>query len=248
MQGVCRNRRSFTNIPHLGFRAPFPLLITLFLIQLIQPALNSGDAQAVFQYWSSSSSGTADGFSWTNGGSDKGLFNAPVSIEGNTFVFFPTDFFAESINGKSAITSDRLQIRISADPGKEIKGVRITEYGVYDINSAGKVIAGGYVILTNLSQYETISSTFLMDPDMPIASTVKCSGTWEGGVLLEGFEWTDLQIVLNNNLTAKSSYGSRSCIEKTFFEIEIIVPEPATLLILAFGTAILPLCSRKQHR
>ncbi|MDD5010516.1 MAG: hypothetical protein PHQ00_00160 [Phycisphaerae bacterium] len=246
MQGVCRNRRSFTNIPRLDFRAPFPLLITLFLIQLIQPALNSGDAQATI-YWSNSS-GTADGFSWTNGGSDKGLFDDPISIAGNTFVFSPTDFFAESINGKSAITSDRLQIRISADPGKAIKGIRITEYGDYDIDSAGKVIAGGYVILTNLTQYETISSTFLMDPDMPIASTVKCSGNWDGGILLEGFEWTNLQIVLNNNLTAKSSYGSQSYIEKTFVKIEIIVPEPATLLILAIGTAILPLCSRKQHR
>jgi hypothetical protein len=218
----------------------------LFFIQLVQPVFNSGNAQALI-YWDNDSN-SGNGFTWQNGGSDKGLFGEPNLINGNKLRFSPQNFFAKSLNGKSAITSDRLQVRITADANEIIRGIRITEYGVYDINSTGKVIAGGYVILTNLSLYETLRGTLLMDPNMPIPSTVKCSGEWDGSVLLEGFEWTDLQIVLNNNLTAKSSYGSQSYIEKTFFEIEIIVPEPATLAILAIGSAVLPLCKRSRHR
>jgi hypothetical protein len=248
-QGVCRNRRSFTNSPRLGFRTPFPLLITLFLIQLAQPAFHSGDVQATV-YWTNSS-GTADGFSWANGGSDKGLFGDPTLVGGNTFVFSPTNFRAESIDGKSDITSDRLQFDLIAAPGKEIKSIKIIESGDYGILYEGKVSAGGAIFVTNLEEYEVRKKLFEMDPDMPIAPP-PYEGLWGGMVEITDLGWSHLRIVLNNNPIAISMPGSITWIEKKDFgtgvNIEIIVPEPATLFILTFGTAILPLCSRKQHR
>jgi len=78
MKGVCRSRRSFTDIPRLHFRAAILLLIMLFLIQLVQPVFNSGDVQAAI-YWSN-----------RNGGSDKDLFGNPILVGGNVFQFPPT--------------------------------------------------------------------------------------------------------------------------------------------------------------
>jgi hypothetical protein len=142
MKGVCRKRRSFTDTPHLHFCAAILLLIMLFFIQLVQPVFNSGDVQAAFQYWSNRN-GVADGFYWQNGGSDKGLFGNPTLVGGNVFQFSPTNFRAESIDGRSAITSDRLQFDLIADPGKEIKSIKITESGDYGILFEGKVSASG---------------------------------------------------------------------------------------------------------
>ncbi|OHB59435.1 MAG: hypothetical protein A2173_04950 [Planctomycetes bacterium RBG_13_44_8b] len=241
-------RRSFAVVFNLHFRTAALLLMTLFFIQMVQPVFNSGDVQAVI-YWSNSS-GTASGFSWANGGSDKGLFGDPTLVGGNTFVFAPTNFRAESSNGISAITSDRLQFDLIANPGKEIKSIKITEGGDYGIQFEGKVSAGGAIFITNLEQYEVRKQLFDMEPDMPIMPP-PYEGLWDGQVEISNLNWSYLRVVLNNNLIAISLPGSTTWIEKKDFgsnvNIEIIIPEPATLFILALGSFTLPLCRRSQR-
>ncbi|PKL47629.1 MAG: hypothetical protein CVV39_05525 [Planctomycetes bacterium HGW-Planctomycetes-1] len=204
---------------------------------MLQPAFNSGDVQAVI-YWSNSS-GTADEFSWTNGGSDKGLFGDPTLVGGNTLVFAPTNFRAESVDGKSAITSDRLQFDLIADPGKEIKSIKITESGDYGILYEGKVSAGGAIFITNLEQYEVRKELFEMDPAMPITPP-PYEGFWGGQVEVAELGWSHIRVVLNNNLIAISMPGSIAWIEKKDFgvNIEIIIPEPATIGLLALGSLV----------
>ena len=107
------NKRSSANISRHGLGIFISLL--LFVIPLSQSVLNWGSAQATI-YWSNSS-GTATDFNWANGGSDKGLFGDPI-IVGSVFVFSPTNFRAESIDGVSSIKSDRLQFDITAHSGK----------------------------------------------------------------------------------------------------------------------------------
>jgi hypothetical protein len=246
---VMSERRSYAVLTRLRFH--FTALLLFALIPL-QSVFFASDVKAAIISWGSNSNGTGNGFSWQNGGSDYGLFGNPTLINGNTTLHFsPTNFVARSSGGKSAITSDRLQVLITASPGV-IQGIRITESGIYDINSSGKVIDGGAIFITNLSKYETRSTTFIMNPVMPISSTSASSGSWSGGAAIEGLDWTYFQIVLNNNLTAKTQSGSQSFINKTSFDIEIDIdhniPEPATLAVLTLGTTILPLCRRnKRH-
>lgn len=238
-------RRSCTSFPRFHLRLIVFLLF--FLIQPLQSVFNSGDAQATI-YWSNSSGSAAD-FDWQNGGSDKGLFGDPCLVGGDTFQFSPTNFRAESVDGKSAIVSDRLQFDITAHPGKTIKGIRITEEGDYGILFEGKVSASGAMFVTNLSQFEVLKASFLMDPPMPISTpTPDGLDFWSGEVAVEGFEWTRLRVVMNNNLIAISIPGSVTWIEKKSvgINIEIIVPEPATIAVLTLGSLALPLFGRKN--
>ncbi len=242
-----RQRRSWIDISasHLSLSVLFVFL----LIPLFQSVLDTGDAQALI-YWDNKN-GTANGFDWQNGGSDKGLFGDPILVDGNTLHFSPANFLAQSTDGISSVKSDRLQVDIIVHPGKEIQSIQITEYGVYDINSAGKVSASGAIFMTNLNQYEVIKEMFQMDPDMPI-SPPPYEGPWSGQAVIGESDWTYVRIVLNNNLIALSQQGSDTLIRKMYFDIkiitpDIIVPEPATLVILSLGSVSLSLRRRSKH-
>jgi len=243
MQGAGKTMRGCTRIFCFRFSL-YILLLLLFLIQPFQSAFNSGNAQA-FVYWNNDSN-SAEGFSWQNGGSDRGLFGEPNLINGNILHFSPQNFLAKSINGNSALTTDRLQVDIIADPCEEIKGIKIREYGVYDINSARIVSASGAIFVTNLSQYEVQKQLFDMDPNMPI-SPPPYNGQWSGEAVIDVNDWTRVRIVLNNNLIALSRQGSYSSIKKIWFEIEIITPEPATAAVLTMGGVALLLCRKKNN-
>ena len=240
MKKLHKVRRSYTQIPRLHFRAV--ILLSLFLSQVLP--VFCGDAQATI-YWSNKD-GTADGFDWKNGGSDNGLFGDPTLVGGSTFVFFPSNFRAESVNGQSAVVSDRLQFEIIAQPGKEIQGIRITEYGDYGILTEGSVSVTGTMFLTNLSSFGVYYDELATDPASPITSG---QGTWTGEVSVTDINWTHLQIVLDNNLLAISLPGSTAFIEKKIvgsgIDIEIIVPEPATIAMLAIGSVLF--VPRKKH-
>ncbi len=232
MHEVSRKRRSRTEIFCLHLSATIAPLF-LFFIPLLQSVLDSGDAQATI-YWQQKNGIAAD-FDWANGGSDKCLFGEPTVI-GNVFQFSPTNFRAESIDGRSAITSDRLQFDIIAHPGKEIEGIRITEEGDYSILFEGKVSASSAIFVTNMNQFEVRKAMFQMEPVMPISSPTPLD-FWSGQVAIENLHWTYARVVLNNNLIALSLPASVTFIEKKSVgvNIEIIIPEPATITILSIG-------------
>jgi len=225
-------RRSTTDIPRFHLRL-FVLLL-LVLIPLLQSAFDLGNAQAVI-FWQNKN-GTANEFDWRNGGSDNGLFGDPLLVGGSTFVFFPSNFRAESINGQGDIVSDRVQFEIIAHTGKEIKGIRITEYGDYGILTQGSVSATGTLFLTNLNAFGVHYDALTTSPISPIGGG---QGTWTGQVVVDDIGWTRLQVVLDNNLLAFSLPGSTAFIQKKIvgggIDIEIIVPEPATMVLLTLG-------------
>jgi hypothetical protein len=88
MRGFCRKRRVYKLSPHLYFS---------FAVLLLFPLLPLHTAQAAIINWSNSS-GTGNG--------------NPTLIGGNILQFSPQNFLAESINGKIAITSDRIQVAL----------------------------------------------------------------------------------------------------------------------------------------
>lgn len=218
---------------------------------LVQLALIAYPAKALI-YWTNKD-GSASFFDWHNGGSDKGLFGSPTMVGESTFMFFPSNFRAESINGIPAIKSDRLEFTLTAHQDYTITGIRITEYGDYGILDTGKVSVSGTMFVTNLdvSPLQVHWGNFLSTPTSPMTTGL---GEWSAQAVVTDVNCANLKIVLNNNLMAISSPGSTSFIEKKIVggsvAIEFLVegqqvPEPATIAI--FGLGGLAVFRKKKH-
>jgi hypothetical protein len=200
-------------------------------------------SSAVTVAWSDPD-GNGDGFTYTDGGSDNGLYGTPV-VSGNRFIFFPQAFKAQDNNGTDGITDeagDRLFVTIEAAPGQMITGIGLQEWGDYHINVAGYVSVTAALYLTNLTpnQFDVASDTMDFIPAQPIVTVG--SGTWEGDVFIDltgGAPWTKLQLILNNDLVAfADGDGANSKIQKKVASSGVIItvlPEPATLTLLGLG-------------
>lgn len=212
---------------------------TLFLLAALVSVLVS-NTPAAFVPWTNDS-GSAVSFDWSKGGSDKGLFGDPTVI-GDTFVFFPQNFRVESQDGDSDQLGDRLQVQLDAHDGQMITGIRITEFGDYNILGSGEVSVSGTLFLTNLLEVDPIfgfpivvTEELVTNPLSPITSG---SGSWTATAEISGLDWTKAMFVMNNNLLAITDGSSTAFIEKKIMGEAIIVtfiPEPATLLLLGLG-------------
>jgi hypothetical protein len=217
--------------------------LSVVALALLLSAPLSQDASALIS-WTNPSGSTSD-FDWSNGGSDTGLFGSPV-VSGNTFIFFPSLFRANSANGVAGSAYDRLQVELFAHMnnglglgGKKITGFTITEFGDYGILGTGQVEVTGTMFLTNLDVFGVATSNLVSTPGSPITSG---SGNWTATTSITGLDWTHVQFVLNNNLLAITGAGSTSFIEKKVNGSAIaitVVPEPATLAILGLGGLLL---------
>ncbi len=214
------------------------LLFTLLaLVFCFGPLSWIAEAEATY-YWTNKE-GSADNFDWSGGGSETGLFGSPTIVGGNTFLFFPSNFRAESLDGVSEITYDKLEFNLAAHSGYTIKGMVIHELGDYGISGTGEVSVSGTMFLTNLSEWGVYSDNLVSTPSSPITSG---SGQWSAEVGVDGLDWTNLNVTLNNNLIARSDPGSEAFIEKSVAGVAIeiiIIPEPATICIVGLGGLML---------
>ncbi|XVJ58493.1 MAG: PEP-CTERM sorting domain-containing protein [Tepidisphaera sp.] len=195
----------------------------------------SGSAFA-FVPWSNTN-GTAAFFNWSGGGSDTGLFGSPVLVGGDTFVFFPSGFRAESNNGVAGTAYDRLEVQVDAHAGFSFSDIRITEYGDYGIIGSGEVSVGGTLFVTDLTTFNVYTDNLLSNPGSPITSGI---GNWSAtaGVNVGAANATSLRIVLNNNLFAITDGSSVAWIEKKVFGHAVgiqIIPTPGTIAIAGLG-------------
>lgn len=230
-------------------------------------ALASSCVYAAPVSWSTPS-GSNSQLSWANGQSDKGLFGDPV-VSGSSFLFSPTNFRAESSNGVAQTTSDRLSVVVTAAPGKEIDSITIHELGDWSILGGGVVKAFGALYITKLNTpgfgnvwsdtldvvYDDTATLATNDYVSPAKPNVDGDGTWDGTFYIDLPEGvTSVQLVLNNILQATSSANGTSFIEKKYvgdpgdpgnptgpmFKLEVQVPEPASLSLIAMlGGALL---------
>ena len=202
-----------------------------------------------FVYWDGtgpelSANGSASWFDWANGGSDGvgpdgmpgtaddvSLFGNPVLVNGNTFAFTPDDFRADSANGVSETTGDRMEVDVAAHTGYSFERIRIIERGDYGILGGGEVTATAALALADWNNFR------FPQAENSVTYDVDGSGNWtvttEIDLSSDIPEWTDFELVLSNNLMAISDSDGTSYIQKdlTGVAIEVILlPEPATLV------------------
>jgi hypothetical protein len=187
--------------------------------------------------------GNADFFDWQNGQSLYGLFGDPILVDGNTLVFFPSTFKAESLDREVISVSDKLEFELIAHSGFSFQDISITEYGDYGILGNGLVQVSGALSVVNLdSTTDTLNSSLITDlPEMPQAESF---GQWQAWTQLNIIpaDWTHIKITLENNLLAVSGSGSVAWIEKKVLGNAVaiqIVPEPATVAMLSIGAVFM---------
>ncbi len=213
------------------------------LVILLSAGLALPAAAPAFVLWDNSS-GVADYFTWSNGGSDNGLFGSPLLVGGNTFVFFPADFRAESAGGGQSTASDRLVVDLHAKPGVAFTAVQITEYGDYGIVGSGSVALTGALQLTDLNGGGQLGAALQTNPVFPVSSG---NGAWSAAATVdvssEFPEWTDLRFELQNDLLAVSDgQGSVAYIQKKVLGSAVaitFIPEPSALGLVLLGCTLL---------
>lgn len=212
--------------------------LAALLIAAVFSIASTQSASAVL--WTNSA-GSTPLFSWSNGGSDNGLFGDPVVV-GTQFIFSPVNFRAISSNGVAQTTADRLFVTIDIAPGNSLVAVNFSELGDYSILGTGTVQAAGFLFVTDLTSGNVSSDVMTTNPVFPLSTTTSAFGLWSGVMsvpLPNGA--TRVTIIINNILQAISGANSTAYIEKknAGLVLDIIVPEPASLSMLAFGGLLL---------
>ncbi|MFG0257198.1 MAG: hypothetical protein ACF8GE_04780 [Phycisphaerales bacterium JB043] len=194
-----------------------------------------------FVPWSNAN-GSATGFDWMNGGSTTGLYGDPTLVNGNTLLFFPNSFRADSADGVTDIVTDTLVVDILANIGSEIDSIVISEFGDYAINGAGQIDIVGDVTITDLNDPgRQAMDSLVVNPGNTI--TAAGNGSWDGSMVIDlaglgGDSWTWIHIELTNTLTAQSQSGTSSFVSKKIGGAGIqmtLIPTPGAGVLLGIG-------------
>lgn len=193
----------------------------------------AGTAQA-FVPWANPN-GVGAFFTWSGGGSDNGLFGSPLLTNGGqSFVFFPSNFRAQSTNGGAAQVSDRMTVTLEAFQGFTFDQIHIQEFGDYGVVNGGRVVANMGMFVTDLNTFRVATDNATFD------TSANALANWnlQASTILSSWvpPANKIQIVLNNNLIAISNgQGSVAFIEKKVAGIIITVPTPGSLALMGLG-------------
>lgn len=223
--GCAADRRANT-----GQLVLFPTLMAVMMAALL---LNLTASAQAFVSWSNSS-GSANSFDWSNGGSTAGLFGDPCVV-GDTFTFSPDNFRAESTNANSVNVQDIMSVDLSAHNNFAITKIGITEYGDYGILGTGFVDMTGSLSAEDSDNSSFYSANLTISPAMPINSG---TGDWSASVWININNAKNLSVSLENGILAFADAGSAAFIQKKIVGNAVavtVVPEPATLLLLSLG-------------
>ena len=195
-----------------------------------------------------------------------GLFGTPTVV-GDSLFFLPTDFKATSSDDGFMITSETMNIEVTANTGYEISGAAVVEGGDYfNINSdfaAGEgVAAGGQFIVRDLDN-PLDSSVSSIVADAPLTDLTTLAGfsttSWsaDAGVGIPA-AWggsdglvSGVNLTIENILAAASfEPSSISFIEKKFVSVAVVttpVPEPETYAMLLASLGLVGFMARRRN-
>ncbi|MGN6725089.1 MAG: PEP-CTERM sorting domain-containing protein [Tepidisphaeraceae bacterium] len=205
----------------------------------------------------SNPSGNNGVVTYSNGQSDNGYFGDPT-VNGASFIFTPSNFYASASNGSAQTTSDRLSFKLAASNGQDISSFSIRMFGDFSILGLGaQVQEAGALFVTSLSG-STLGQTYSTPEHVtytfngpgtlsPNGNPINTSnGLFDGTLMLQfptGVK--SVQIVMNDILQAASTAGSTAYIQKKGVSdpttggpqivIGAVVPEPASLSLLLLG-------------
>jgi len=192
---------------------------------------------------------------------DATLFG-PGIVVGNSLVFQPTNFKAESLNGAGAVTaSETLIIDVMATtPGYDITSLAMQEQGDYKRKGVeASVAASGRLGVTSTT---VNCGVILPCNDASIFNVAGLGDTggatvaWSGGTsvnLADTTGWgsdTSLQISFQNNLSATTlNNGEEAFIQKKLGGVGLIVnPVPVPAALWLFGSGLLALAGVSRRR
>lgn len=193
---------------------------------------------------------------------DSSLFGT-ATVVGNTLVFSPTSFRAESANNAGTVlVSETLNIDVEViTPGKRIGQLRFFEAGdYYRSSSAADVRVSGYLHALSLTRtnpatylpYFT-SNVFNLGPgDL---ATTGASDTWAGGVTIDLASvtgWgsdTEVRATIQNNLIVEAYRADTAWVEKKAGAVGLevtLVPVPAAVWLFGSGLIGLVAIARRN--
>ena len=186
-----------------------------------------------------------------------GLFGAP-SVVGDSLVFSPTTFNAESVNGVGVHTgtvtdsqSASFSFRVVAKSATTVlDGASATEAGAYSMTGVGTLVDVDSTMKVsdfNDPVFGPFDTGLLAPSDLSLVTGASEAWNSSGGVDLSTVMWdgvNDIEVVLTNVLTAQTMLGEAGSayIDKSNITIDIattVVPVPAAVWL--FGSGLLGL-------
>lgn len=175
-------------------------------------------------------------------GDPEPLFGAPVLVEPGVLHFNPLVFVADAPVGDT--TGALLSMIITAPEGETLSTIAINEIGDYATLGVGAVVQAMFGAIVSEGPGTSNIITTLSDSwNSSLAPGFMLGhGFWtlDGVIDLSQYELTSVVLTMDNNLLAVASNEAASFIQKKGVTITVTyVPEPATLVLLGAGGALL---------
>lgn len=208
----------------------------------------ASEALGAFVPWPQPSGTVAGLYSWSNGGSDNGLYGGAVFDAGG--ISFPRGFFfASSSNGVSASAADRLSVSLDFF-GLPVEGFQVSAIeGGYDIRDGGSTSADRFFFVTNLDAPISVpgnpmlrSGSFARNLLDPPQSEIGVFTIPSHGLPAQGGR--RFQVVLDTILQAQSLTSGSAAVDLLAepLRIDFVVPEPVSAVV-----AMPPLLLRRRR-
>ena len=177
------------------------------------------------------------------------LFGAP-NVVGDSLVFTPVEYIAVAEGPGSDITTATLNMMIAAKDGGLLQTIMIREFGdtgftgLGGANAATSVIGTMFVSFVQNNQFITLPASQLIGNPSNLFNFPPPNGqgvAWSGvaTINLAQLEVQKVTLTFDNVLTAVASSGGAAFIEKKGVVIDVTVPEPASLSLMAAGALLI---------